>query len=61
MGLFSKGDRIEVTNDRYPDPAKNLNGTTGTVTGTDPNQFVYVQLDGEDRRLGFGAEELEHR
>ena len=57
---FKRGDRVEVTNDRYPEPDKNFNGTTGTVTGTQ-GDMVAIRVDGETRTLGFGAEELDRR
>jgi hypothetical protein len=58
---FRKNDRVEVTNDRYPGPGQSFNGTTGTVTGTGPNNMVAIRPDGQTCTLGFGAEELEHR
>lgn len=57
---FTKGDRVEVTNDRYAEPDTNFTGTTGTVTSTQ-GDMVAIRPDGETRTLGFGAEELGHR
>ena len=57
---FRKGQPVEVANDRYTEPGQSLNGTTGTVAGTGPNQMVTVHTD-DGRSLGFGAEELKHQ
>lgn len=61
---FKRGEPVEVVNDRYHEAGQTLNGTTGTVTGTQAGnggQIVAVRPDGETRSLGFGAEELDHR
>ena len=58
---FRRGDRVEVTNDKYPEPGQSFTGTTGAVTGTGDNNMVAIRPDGQDRTLGFGAEELKHQ
>jgi hypothetical protein len=58
---FRRGDTVQVTSDNYAEPGQSLNGTTGTVKATGPNDMVIIRSDSDGRSLGFGAEELDHR
>lgn len=60
MGLFNRGDHVEVTNDHYPEEnGASFNKSTGVVTGT-TDTFVTVQLDGNTRSHGFEYDEIQH-
>lgn len=62
---FRTGDRVEVIRNDYAEPGqRTFVGETGTVAGTAPGnggQTVAVRLNGENRSLGFAAEELRHQ
>lgn len=59
--MFKRGDSVIVTSDNYAEPDKDFTGMTGTVTGTDDHGMVAIQPDNQNRRLGFGTEELGHK
>lgn len=58
--MFSRGDRVEVTSDNYPEPeSTSYVGSTGTVSGT-TGTFVAVRLDGRTSSTGFEPDEITH-
>lgn len=58
--MFNRGDRVEVSNDHYPEEnGASFTKSTGVVTGT-TDTFVAVRLDGNNHSHGFEPDEIRH-
>jgi len=62
MGMFSKGDKVTVTNPAQPTSHKG--GETGTVTATGlvaGTEIVQIREDATGASTGVYPEEISHR